>query len=248
MLASKTFIELATNFMQQASPSWPPNANGETGYCTSQESPRSATFNNASNFSVILNDSYDNREQSRMIFRLLLHFPSPEQSIALVDRFFSTTQANYYFIHETTFRSKFDETIAVTASQNQQPDSEFLVLAHMVFATASLTGRTHDPAVQDRVPGVQHFNLAHKYIPQIISEGSFTGIQILLLMTVYILSTESTEASYKYASLALRSSIILQLHVQNSSDDLPPEMREVRRRIFWTAYIIERYECLKLSI
>ncbi|KAL5358074.1 fungal-specific transcription factor domain-containing protein [Aspergillus floccosus] len=76
-------------------------------------------------------------------------------------------------------------------------------------------------------------------------KSEVTTIQALLIMSNALFSRcDERSLSWLYAGNAFNMIIDLGLHVLPSQGSLPPEEHELRRRILWGAYLIDKYQCL----
>ncbi|EAU30833.1 predicted protein [Aspergillus terreus NIH2624] len=76
-------------------------------------------------------------------------------------------------------------------------------------------------------------------------KSEVTTIQALLIMSNALFSRcDERSLSWLYAGNAFNMIIDLGLHVLPSPGSLPAEEHELRRRILWGAYLIDKYQCL----
>lgn len=130
---------------------------------------------------------------------------------------------------------------------------KFLCLTLSVFSLGSLfvqlyQGRMDTPEIvapsPGDIPGIRYFHYAQKLIPQVITPPSFEGLLSCLLLALSVLPIHSAEACYTYLGLALRIAICLGLHRKQPHSPLSISDSEIRNRVFWTSYSIERYACI----
>lgn len=181
---------------------------------------------------------YNKDSKLSFLEQLVRALPSKLVAACLVDNFFSAAQANYYYVHEDTFRAKLDSVLSLS-HQDLIFEWEFLLVALMVFALGCLT---EYPTCHDACPGASYFRVVQQFLPYMLSQRSFESIQTCVMLAAYVISTESTEASHIYASLAIQMVITRGLHRSGRADDAVAQSAEIQRRVFWTAYIFERYE------
>ncbi|TRX92632.1 hypothetical protein FHL15_006559 [Xylaria flabelliformis] len=72
-------------------------------------------------------------------------------------------------------------------------------------------------------------------------DADFWSIQALLLMSLYMLSISKRNASYAYYGMAVRSAFALGLHREESMEVFQPEERMVRRNLWRTLFILDRF-------
>jgi hypothetical protein len=74
-----------------------------------------------------------------------------------------------------------------------------------------------------------------------LAASSLESVQSCLLMASYLLPLGGAGSCYVYIRLAMQMAISQGLHQADAGKAMPPAVREVQNRVFWTTYIIERY-------
>jgi hypothetical protein len=59
-------------------------------------------------------------------------------------------------------------------------------------------------------------------------------------MGVYLMPASAIGSSYVYLGLALRKALALDLHLNSDEMNIAEEENEIRRRIWWSIYSLER--------
>ncbi|KAI0202742.1 fungal-specific transcription factor domain-containing protein [Astrocystis sublimbata] len=72
-------------------------------------------------------------------------------------------------------------------------------------------------------------------------DADFWSVQALLLMSLYMLSISKRNASYAYYGMAVRSAFALGLHREESMEVFQPEDRIVRRNLWRTLFVLDRF-------
>ncbi|KAH6957750.1 fungal-specific transcription factor domain-containing protein [Ilyonectria sp. MPI-CAGE-AT-0026] len=172
--------------------------------------------------------------------------PRPEVDI-LLETFFRYGEANYYYMEEAPFRTQitkvFDDGPGSTSV-----DYKFIGLAFTVFALASQFKHLQEGSKvfslssdqDESLPGLPYFRGFQLLLPWMLANISLESVQSCLLIGLYILPTHSTEVAYAYLGLATRIAVCLKLHQNGAESNLPARLIEVRNRVFWTTYIVER--------
>lgn len=92
------------------------------------------------------------------------------------------------------------------------------------------------------------FDTAMTLLEKAIGRTSITTIQCLLLLTIYGLQYPQAISIYRIVAQAMRICIELSLHrTQNRKVTLTPLDREMRKRIFWSAYSLDRFASIALG-
>ncbi|KAI5461595.1 fungal-specific transcription factor domain-containing protein [Mariannaea sp. PMI_226] len=170
---------------------------------------------------------------------VLNQFPNQSEANSLIDTFFSVGQGNCYFLHEDSLRARVSEIYHT--KPNWPQDLKFVGLALITFAIASQYPCVKDNCDETGLPGEVYFKSFQRLLPNILAEPSLESIQSCLLMAAYLLPIYGTKISHIYIHQAMRIAISLGLHQENTNKSFPIPLREVCNRVFWTAYINERY-------
>ncbi|GAB1195143.1 hypothetical protein APSETT444_004397 [Aspergillus pseudonomiae] len=88
--------------------------------------------------------------------------------------------------------------------------------------------------------GLTFYQFASKLVPDILATVSIRSVQACLLIGTYLLPLDTSGLCYTYFGLALKMAIQNGMHRRYQGEGLSPRMIEVRNRVFWTAYTIEK--------
>lgn len=95
-------------------------------------------------------------------------------------------------------------------------------------------------AIEDRDPGLIFHRELRALVPDLVELSCLRAIQVFFLMGVYLMPSSPVGSSYVYLGLALRKALAFDLH-QNTEDSVVDEReREIRRRLWWSLYSLER--------
>lgn len=100
---------------------------------------------------------------------------------------------------------------------------------------------SNTPFSEDEV-GLTLFQSASKLLPTIIATASMRSVQACLLVATYLMPLDTGGICYTYFGIALKLAVQNGMHRRYRGKGLPARMVELRNRVFWTAYTIERYE------
>lgn len=168
----------------------------------------------------------------------------------LVQMFFKYAQTNNFYVEEDWLKDKLNTCYVNPASLGCNDAgavcSILMVLAigtqfaHMESATPvnHLTSEA-DHFSEDEV-GLTFYQFASKLLPDIIASASIRSVQACLLIGTYLLPLDTSGLCYTYFGLALKMAIQNGMHRKYSGEGLPPHVIEIRNRVFWTAYTIEK--------
>ena len=88
--------------------------------------------------------------------------------------------------------------------------------------------------------GLTFYQFALKLHPDIIATASVRSVQACLLIGTYLLPLDTSGLCYTYFGLALKLAIQNGMHRKYHGEGLSARMIEIRNRVFWTAYTIEK--------
>ena len=169
-------------------------------------------------------------------------------------------QFDLFYCNETSFRQQVARTRA--SLEIRSGDPVFLCFFLMVLAVASEYGEIESQSqlqkrgpgsitsgLQSRDSGAAFYNAACTLLPQVITSCTVTGVQACLLMGIYLQWTNKRDISYICTGLALRMAISSGIHRRCTNHNLDPLIVQVRTRVWWSIYIVDRYQpaLLRLS-
>ncbi|KAH6660954.1 fungal-specific transcription factor domain-containing protein [Truncatella angustata] len=160
---------------------------------------------------------------------------------------------SFFYFHQPQFLAEINEFYTDTSSRLRS-DCSFVCLAHAAFALGSQWTTLARPAssrsslsLEDSDPGRIFYNQARSLIPDVIDMPCLRAVQAPFVMGVYLLPASALGASYMYLGLALRKALALDLHLNSDDPNLSEEELEIRRRIWWSVYSLERASTVKLN-
>ncbi|KAL3488818.1 hypothetical protein BJX62DRAFT_227025 [Aspergillus germanicus] len=173
----------------------------------------------------------------------------------LVQMFFKYAQTNNFYVEEDWLKDKLNTCYTSPGSLSSNDAgavcSILMVLAvgtqfaHMESATpvnrlSSNTSDTDDHGFSEDEVGLTFYQFASKLLPDIIASASIRSVQACLLIGTYLLPLDTSGLCYTYFGLALKMAIQNGMHRKYCGEGLPAHMIEIRNRVFWTAYTIEK--------
>ncbi|VUC30000.1 unnamed protein product [Clonostachys rosea] len=184
-------------------------------------------------------------------------FPPRPVAEFLASIFFRFAQTNYFFIEKDWFSVKLDAvyTQSLGWSSDESPTwcILFMVLGigtqfvHLDSASTFEDSFDFNPSrnetVEDDV-GSKLYKLAAKLVPDVLTIASLESVQACLLLGVYTLPLDTPGLSYTYLGVALRVCIQNGLHRRKPETLLDEHAIEVRKRLWWTVFTLERRICI----
>jgi hypothetical protein len=84
------------------------------------------------------------------------------------------------------------------------------------------------------------YHKATNLIPDILRMGCIESVQAFLLFGIYVLPIDPYGLSCTYFGIGIKVATQFNLH-HKTIQDLSPREVELRKRVWWTAYALERY-------
>lgn len=177
------------------------------------------------------------------------YFPPKQIAEFLTSAFLKFSQTNYFYFHEATFREKLDFYYA-----NEHPlsinDAGWICTLLMTFAIGTQFAHMQTKSTPASVSsvedtsddqiGLELYRYSCRLIPDLITVASVETVQAFLLLGVYTLPIDTAGLAYIYYGLAIKMAIQNGMHRRLIEGDVPPEIIEVRNRLWWSAYSLER--------
>ena len=159
---------------------------------------------------------------------------SKDFAVQLSDTFFKTVHKQYPFLHRPTYRGLIDHVYDCTPVD---PTAAFQVNMVLSISAIILSRRTKVP-----LPGEGWCASAMEHFGKMSIETSVRGTQCLLLLLTYAMYSPSTKLNawyLNYQCIAMVLDLGLQRDSAASASTTPLE-QEMKRRIFWVVYSIDR--------
>lgn len=153
---------------------------------------------------------------------------------------------SFHYFNTDQFSTELDE-FYTNSNSPLRLDSAFVCLAHAAFALGSQwatlvrpEGLSTAPTPQDGDPGRLFYHHSRSLVADIIELNSIRTVQAAFVIGVYLLPASAISSSYVYLGLALRKALALDLHQETEELHLSDTERELRRRLWWAVYSLER--------
>ncbi|KAF9337225.1 hypothetical protein BG006_005797 [Podila minutissima] len=176
-------------------------------------------------------------QKEAAIARLEMEMPLPPRDLAehLIDCYFSYVHPNLPIIHKPTFMRQYRNS-----DPSKRPPA---VLLHAMFAIASRFST--NPEITGRDPeafGDEYFDRAKRLVDLEYELPRQSSIQALLLMVNYrFTSAKSGGRVWVMLGMAIRMAQDLGMHRSSSRWHLPPLETEIRKRLWWACYVMDRW-------
>ena len=175
-----------------------------------------------------------------------------EDLIAWTRSYFDHWHPAYPFLHAPSILEHFDHVVEhgiadVTSLSNH----ELTILRSIIsisLADARQTGFVMKPVPPHLVfKSVNH--AIHSVQCVLTEETSMLSLQAVVSVQLFLISMLRYNASSRLEGLAVRMAFHLGLHrCPMQSPKMPRQEAELRQRMFWSMYCIDRYICIRLGI
>ncbi|EMT63593.1 hypothetical protein FOC4_g10013829 [Fusarium odoratissimum] len=156
--------------------------------------------------------------------------PPPAQAEVLLDTYFARFHGKpYYIVDESSIRQRLQ--------LNQLP-------RFLSFAISAVAARhTTDPSGYQAAANLSE-DLAARARREInTDEPSIDGLQALLLLVSAFTATGKGKKAYMLMTSATGMAMALEIHKETDGQArMTPVEREMRRRLFWTCYLLDRFQ------
>lgn len=88
--------------------------------------------------------------------------------------------------------------------------------------------------------GSAFYRQVAKLLSEIIHAGSLLSVQVCLLLGLYCLPVDASGLGYIYLNLAIKLAVQNGMHRKSPLRSFDINTAEIRRRVWWTAYCMER--------
>lgn len=153
---------------------------------------------------------------------------------------------SFFYFDQAEFLSAIKEFYEYPSS-HLRIDTGFLCLAHAAFALGSQWVELASPETSvassrgaDREAGREFYEQARSLIPDLDDKMSLESVQAPFVLGVYSLPARATGSLHMYLGLALRKALALDLHVAMDDAQISLRAREVRSRLWWAVFSLER--------
>lgn len=126
----------------------------------------------------------------------------------------------------------------------RKPKPGFVCLALSVFSMgmqwAHLDDKAAEPFTHAATAADVFAAKAQSLVPRLLVAPSGLVVSACLLLSLYLLTTISTDSAYSYLGTALRMSITTNMHKESSLAEYTQSQAESQHRLWWTVYSLER--------
>lgn len=193
--------------------------------------------------------------------------PSEEMGSRILDTYFQRLHSRYPFLDRRQIWCIHEERGRLFKAKREelsQSDRFAVFKLSMVYAIGSTMLKLSEtskyastaPEVilspqhnnDRRLTSLQrYYTFALQYVPTMCDARSIENIEAMVLLVVYHLRTASSHGMWYMIGLAMRTAIDLGLHRKANEINMDPFTAQMRRRLFWVVYFLERGVSMSLG-
>ncbi|KAJ5173547.1 transcriptional regulator family: Fungal Specific TF [Penicillium coprophilum] len=188
-----------------------------------------------------------------IILETMTHLPPRPIADFLVTMFFKYVEINSFYMERKWIEEKvalcYSSATTYTAIDFPWVCSVFITLAigtqvaHMEDEKPTPDSEVTEElnlCSEDSV-GLIFYHAACKLIPDVLLVASHESVQVFLLLATYALPVSTGGLAYTYYGLAMKMAIQNGMHRRYEGGNCDARTIEIRNRLFWTAYTVEKY-------
>ncbi|CAO2655322.1 Nn.00g103860.m01.CDS01 [Neocucurbitaria sp. VM-36] len=157
----------------------------------------------------------------------------------------------YPILDEEAFRTYYN-SLWNSSSDLRDPSAlvDIVLALCMQYDAAEVASRLHhDPYLSnatDSMAGWWFYRRCQYFLQDDMENPSITTFQCHFLAAIWLSRASWQNAAHNVLAAGLRIGVILGLHVE-PCPDLPPGLREYRRRLWWTMYAVDAQYAMELG-
>lgn len=187
--------------------------------------------------------SYVRDESLMVLSESRLEWPTPARARFLLKVALRTVCQYYHIVLKSSITEALEKAI------NNIDDVDRLIKCKLLALFALGEVYSSRIAAQEATfPGLPYFAQARRMVSIPAERPTMHTVEIALLLVLYSYNLNRRHTAYLLASSAVRLGIVMGLNM-NVPDGLysNPVAREHRKRLWWTAYVLDRTCCSKLG-
>jgi hypothetical protein len=193
----------------------------------------------------MLNHVNPSHQEMTQIRKALHKFP-PKQVANFLTSICMDLGTDCFFYHNQKLFIHELAQVYTEPSSTLRLDCNFVCQALMEFALgsqfAALVSQEANSRItsQDQDPGWGFYEAARDLVPFVLESSTLRSIQALFMMGVYLLPAKARSTAYMYMGMAMRMAVANGLHQKQVDPAQSEEEREIRHRMWWALYSLER--------
>lgn len=190
------------------------------------------------------------------VYAVLNILPPREVAGFLTQIFFRFVETNFFYVKESWLQEKLD-ILYSSPTDISTNDAGWICAVLMVLAIGtqyahmdsgpSVISSPSRPLGGDTSPsepdvGMPLYHMATTLLPDVITIASLESVQACLLLALYAMPLDTQGLAYTYVGLTIKMAIQNGMHRKYNGQGFNSETVEMRNRLWWTAYTLERYK------
>ncbi|CAI7640352.1 unnamed protein product [Penicillium glandicola] len=174
--------------------------------------------------------------------------PTDEMGARILETYFTRLHSRYPFLNRKQVWQIHADRWRLAKIRREdltRPDRFAIFKLNMVYAI----GGTMLQMVEKyaHMTPERFYTAALQHVPTMCEARSIDNIEAMVLLVVYHLRTASSHGMWYMVGLAMRTAIDLGLHRKANESNMDPFTTQIRRRLFWTVYYLERVISMSLG-
>ncbi|KAJ5151078.1 uncharacterized protein N7482_010330 [Penicillium canariense] len=174
--------------------------------------------------------------------------PTDEMGSKILETYFKKLHSRYPFLDRSQIWRLHEERWQLAKMKREEltrADRFAIFKLNIVYAIgATMLQLSEKYAYTDPK---QFYTTALQYVPTMCEARSIENIEAMVLLVVYHIRTASSHGMWYMIGLAMRTAIDLGLHSRANEINLDPFTTQMRRRLFWVVYYLERVVSMSLG-
>ncbi|KAJ5509029.1 hypothetical protein N7527_011172 [Penicillium freii] len=174
--------------------------------------------------------------------------PTDEMGTRILDTYFTRLHSRYPFINrKQVWQIHADRwRLAKIKREDLTRSDRFAIFKlNLVYAIGATMLRLSEKYAYTSPE--RFYTAALQHVPTMCEARSVDNIEAMVLLVVYHLRTASSHGMWYMIGLAMRTAIDLGLHRKANEVNMDPFTTQMRRRLFWTVYYLERVVSVSLG-
>ncbi|PWY93946.1 hypothetical protein BO94DRAFT_621418 [Aspergillus sclerotioniger CBS 115572] len=173
--------------------------------------------------------------------------------LQLPDRGHISYLMEFYFAHSHTLypiirRGEFTSVIWRVYSQPQEPLAGSALWMFRIWMVLAIGSTTHcSVSLVEESESVLYYNKAMVYFEEAFGLGDMAALEVLMLQVSYSFFNQIGPNTFFLVGVAARMAIGMGLHTSSSYLNLPADVVEYRKRIFFSLYMMDRVVSMTLG-
>ena len=165
--------------------------------------------------------------------------PPRSTADALMNAFFDRVHINYPIFHRSIFQLRYEAVWDRKSDFLRDLDPGWVACLAMIFVFGAQALERYD-LHQATLIRSRYTNLVHHMLGRILTTTSLLNVQALLLLQLYEHNAGERNASWMLLGAASRMAVALGMHREGTNTGFDPIERNIRKRVWWTAYLFEK--------